>query len=127
MKQHFVVTALASMLIAALPVMSAPANQYAQAVANFNSGNYQQAATEFESLKATFPNNVLTHYYLARCHQALGHVDQAKQEYEWVTKNGDGSLKGLAVKGMAGLSGAKVSKPVARKKVKKILEFYADW
>jgi outer membrane protein assembly factor BamD (BamD/ComL family) len=125
MKQHFVVTALASLLIAALPAMSAPANLYAQAVADYNAGKYGQAATEFETIKAQYPNNALTHYYLALCRQALGHLDKAKQEYQWVSQYGDASLKGLANQGMARLSGAKT--PAAAGKVRKILEFYADW
>ncbi len=125
MKQHFVVTALASLVIAALPAMSAPANLYAQAVADYNSGNYGKAAGKFETLKASYPNNALTHYYLALCRQALGHLDKAKQEYQWVSQYGDASLKGLANQGMSRLSGS--SSPVAAGKVKKILEFYADW
>ena len=124
MKQQFVVIALAS-LLAALPAISAPANLYAQAVADYNAGNYGKAASEFETLKASYPNNALTHYYLGLCRQALGHLDKAKQEYQWVSQYGDASLKGLANQGMSRLGGS--SSPAAMGKVKKILEFYADW
>lgn len=146
MKKQHVVNALASLLIAALPAMSAPANLYAQAVADYNAGKYGQAASEFETIKAQYPNNALTHYYLALCRQALGHFDKARQEYEWVSQNGDASLKGLAAQGMSRMSGVKTSvsssggathtasatqapsnRPPAGAKVKKILEFYADW
>ncbi|MCC7530496.1 MAG: tetratricopeptide repeat protein [Candidatus Melainabacteria bacterium] len=146
MKKHHVVNALAALLIAALPALSAPANLYAQAVADYNAGKYGQAATAFETIKAQYPNNALTHYYLALCRQALGHFDKARQEYEWVSQHGDASLKGLAAQGMSRMSGVKTSasgsgsathtasatqspagRPPAGAKVKKILEFYADW
>ncbi len=146
MKKHHVVNALASLLIAAAPAMSAPANLYAQAVADYNAGKYGQAATEFETIKAQYPNNALTHYYLALCRQALGHFDKARQEYEWVSQYGDASLKGLAAQGLSRMSGVKTSasgasssssaasatqvasnRPPAGAKVRKILEFYADW
>ncbi len=146
MKKHFLANALASLLIVALPAMSAPANQYAQAVADYNAGRYGQAATQFETIKASYPNNALTHYYLALCRQALGHFDRARQEYEWVSQYGDASLKGLAAQGMARMSGVRTSsssagsgsrtasatqspstRPPAGAKIRKILEFYADW
>lgn len=127
MKKHHVVNALAALLIAALPAMSAPANLYAQAVADYNAGKYGQAATAFETIKAQYPNNALTHYYLALCRQALGQFAKARQEYEWVSQYGDASLKGMAAQGMSRLSGSKSSGTITAGKVRKILEFYADW
>lgn len=144
MRKNHVAGALASLLIAVLPAMSAP-NLYAQAVADYNAGKYGQAASEFESVKAQYPNNALTHYYLALCRQALGHFEKARQEYEWVSQNGDPNLKSLAAQGLSRMSGVKTSvssgssmrtasaapvagsRPPAAAKVRKILEFYADW
>ncbi|PZM80260.1 MAG: hypothetical protein DKT66_13395 [Candidatus Melainabacteria bacterium] len=125
MKKHHVVGALALLLIAVLPAVSAPAS-YGQAVADYNAGKYQQAASEFEAIKAQYPTNALTRYYLALCRQALGHLDKAKQEYDWVSQNGDANLKGLASQGLARLSGNRTGS-VQAGKVRKILEFYADW
>lgn len=144
MRKNHVAVALASLLVAVLPAISAP-NLYAQAVADYNAGKYGQAASEFESVKAQYPNNALTHYYLALCRQALGHFEKARQEYEWVSQNGDANLKSLAAQGLTRMSGVKTSvssgsstrtasaspaagsRPPAGAKVRKILEFYADW
>jgi len=95
-----------------------------QAVADYNAGKYGQAATAFESLKKQYPNNALTHYYLALSRQAMGQMDKARVEYQWVSQYGDASLKGLAAQGLARLSGGRSAQPG---KVRKILEFYADW
>lgn len=146
MKKRHLINAIAASLVAILPAVSAPANSYNQAVADYNAGRYGQAAAAFETIKASYPNNALTHYYLALCRQALGHFDKARQEYEWVSQYGDASLKGLASQGLSRMSGAKTStsysggststasaspaagsRPPANAKVKKILEFYADW
>ncbi|MCC6978387.1 MAG: tetratricopeptide repeat protein [Candidatus Melainabacteria bacterium] len=125
MQKRHLINAIAACLVAVLPAMSAPANMYNQAVADYNAGRYGQAAAAFESLKTSYPNNALTHYYLALCRQALGHLDKAKQEYQWVSQYGDASLKGLAAQGLSRMSGARSS--VSNGKVKKILEFYASW
>jgi len=144
-KRHFI-NAVAASLVSVLPAVSAPASLYNQAVADYNAGRFGQAATAFETLKASYPNNALTHYYLALCRQALGHFEKARQEYEWVSQYGDASLKGLAAQGLARMSGARTSvsysggssntatgssaggsRPQANARVKKILEFYADW
>jgi len=149
MKKRHIANAMAALIAAVLPAISAPANLYRQAVADYNAGSYGKAAGEFEQLKAAYPNNALTRYYLALCRQALGHFEKAKQEYEWVSQYGDANLKGMAAQGMARMSGARTSvsysgssssaprtasanqapsnRPPAGAKVKKILEFYADW
>lgn len=144
MRKNHVAGALASLLIAVVPAMSAP-NLYAQAVADYNAGKYGQAASEFETVKAQYPTNALTHYYLALCRQALGHFDKARQEYELASQYGDARLKGLASQGLSRMSGVRASgsssssmstasaspaaggRPVAGAKVRKIYEFYADW
>jgi hypothetical protein len=81
--------------------------------------------------------------------QALGHIDQAKQEYQLSIQYGDARLKQLGQQGLSILGGAKTqiayggggssapqmiaggsrssSAPQAKNKVKKIYEFYADW
>lgn len=122
-KKH-VAGLLASLLLAVIPAMAAP-NLYAQAVADYNAGKYGQAASAFETLKNQYPNNALTHYYLALSRQALGQMNKAREEYQWVSQYGDASLKGLATQGLARLSGKSGSAQPG--KVKKILEFYADW
>lgn len=147
MKQRHIAKAVVALLMAALPATAAPGNLYSQAVADYNAGAYGKAAGEFEQLKAAYPNNALTRYYLALCRQALGHFEKAKEEYAWVSQYGDANLKGMAAQGMARMSGAKTSvsysgsgstrsastgsvannRPPAGAKVKKILEFYADW
>src|SRR5689334_9355688 len=84
---------LIQMAIVMLPVWAAP--NFNHAVADYNAGKYGQAASEFESLKAAFPTNALTRYYLALSRQALGHFDKARQEYQYVATNGDARLKAM--------------------------------
>lgn len=147
MKKSHIANAAIALLIATLPASSAGNSQYAQAVADYNAGRYGKAAAEFEVLKGMYPTNALTRYYLALSRQALGHFEKARQEYEYVSMNGDANLKGLAAQGLARMSGARTSvsspsasasggssnsptqstRPPVTAKVKKILEFYADW
>jgi len=117
---------------------------FQQAVADYTAGKYAQASTELETYKQAYPNNAMVHYYLALCKQAMGQLEGAKKEYLWVTQNGDARLKGMAQSGFDQLSkvrsssssvatapttsSAPTSAPVvASAKVKKIIEFYADW
>lgn len=122
---------------------------FQQAVADYTAGKYSQANAEFETYKQAYPTNAMVHYYLALCKQALGHIEGAKAEYLWVTQNGDARLRGMAQSGFDQLSKAKYSGSssssvatatpshtatsasstpiVATAKVKKIIEFYADW
>lgn len=152
MKKYHVVNALASLLLAALPALSAPTNLYNQAVADYNSGKYRQAATAFETIKEASPSNAMNHYYLALCRQALGQYNKAILEYQWVSQNGDARLKGLAVQGLSRMSGVKTAvaasgltprttseplsiaagqarsnRPPAVAKVKKVIKFTAAW
>lgn len=77
---------------------------YERAVADYSAGKYGQAASEFEALKASYPTNALTRYYLALTRQALGHFDKAKEEYQWVATNGDARLRAMALQGMQRMS-----------------------
>lgn len=138
--------AVIATILGPLPVVAAP--DFKSAVADYNAGKYGQAATEFESLKAAYPNNALTRYYLGLSRQALGHFEKAKQEYQWVSANGDARLRTMAAQGMQRLSGAKTSvtqvpAPITQSqnnstarvatsnspaaKVTKILKFTAPW
>jgi len=82
---------------------------YNQAVADYTAGKYGQAASEFESLKAAYPNNLLVRYYLALTRQALGHFEKAKTEYQWVATNGDARLKVMAQQGLQRMGNTKSS------------------
>lgn len=128
------------------PALAAPS--YPQAKADYDSGKYSQALAAFQALSATYPTNALVHYYLALCHQNLGHMGQAKAEYQIVVSSGQPQLVPLAAKGLATLAGARSSSgsgssasasfsapshesstgsKVAMGKVKKVLEFWAEW
>lgn len=115
-----------------------------QAVADYNAGRYAQALFEFNQYKATYPTYPLVHYYLALCHQAMNHIGEARAEFDWVAQHGDARLGGMARAGAQQLShlsttsggssapstttapeAAAQTKVAAR--VKKIIEFYADW
>ncbi|MBI5171436.1 MAG: tetratricopeptide repeat protein [Candidatus Melainabacteria bacterium] len=122
------------------PAQAAP-DAYQKAKGDYDSKNYASALTQFKALAAAYPRNALCHYYLALCHQALGHVPQAQQEFQMVQQLDRGSLGQYAAQGMRQLSGARTSSggPIAiasaggsgtsqaRSKVRKIYEFYADW
>jgi thiol-disulfide isomerase/thioredoxin len=82
---------------------------YDKAVADYTAGKYGQAASEFESLKAAYPSNLLVRYYLALTRQALGHFDRARAEYQWVATNGDARLKAMAQQGLSRMGNVKSS------------------
>lgn len=131
----------------------AQAPSYPQAVADYNGGRYARALSQFQALKVLYPTNALVHYYSALCEQAVGHIPQARAEFSWVIANGPASLKGMATSGLNQLSNARTSSSSSssssaspmvasntsaggsgssgstapKAKVKKILEFYADW
>ncbi len=123
------------------PAQAAP-DAYQKAKGDYDSKNYASALAQFKALAAAYPRNALCHYYLALCHQALGHVPQAQQEFQVVQQLDRGSLGQYAAQGMRQLSGARsssgtgaitiasaggASSTQARSKVRKIYEFYADW
>lgn len=124
MNKMHVAAALAALIVVAAPAFSAPAS-FPEAVADYNAGRYSMAATKFESLKQAYPTNALSHYYLGLSRQALGHLDKAKEEYQWVSTNGDPRLRALATQGLTRMGGAPTSR--SNGKVKRILKFTADW
>lgn len=144
MKILNLVIAISIWLAVQPPAHSAPS--FKDAVAAYNAGKYAQALQDFSAFKASSPNNVLTRYYLALCHQALNHTSQAKEEYNFVLSYGDPTLKGYASKGLAQMSGlrsqssSQASSAVIKSgggsvgqqapaptKVRKVIEFYTDW
>ncbi len=151
MRRLLLTATLSSWLFIQSGALGAPANDaFLQAVDQYNKGQYRQALAGFNGLKTKYPNDTKVHYYLALCHQALNHVADARTEYQWVQSNGrDPALKAHAGKGLqvlsqmhsSGSSAANPSPsgggqlpggagPVASggaTKVKKVIEFYADW
>ena len=125
-----------------LPCLSAPAS-YDQAVKDYGAGKYTLALSEFQAYKAAYPSNALVHYYIGLCQQSLGRIDQAKAEYQWVATNGDTQLKSRAQAGLnqlsrvrssggsstssGSLSQASGSSTHSGGKVRRVLDFYADW
>jgi tetratricopeptide (TPR) repeat protein len=125
------------------PALAGPS--YSQAESDYKNGKYAQALASFQSLSTAYPNNVLVHYYLALCHQNLGHMGQAKAEYQIVIASRQPQLAPKAAIGLATIAGARsgsgsASSPstsntssndtgvrVATAKVKKVLEFWAEW
>ncbi len=130
-------------------VQAAPTFQ--QAMADYSNGKYALALSEFQAFKVSYPNNALVHYYVALCQQALGRIDQAKLEYKWVLDSRDANLSAKAATGLAQLSSARLTgsggssasssssqaavapvasgggQKIAMGKVKKVIEFWADW
>jgi tetratricopeptide (TPR) repeat protein len=149
MKKHL--TSAVSLFLCAIsiPAFAAPPT-FQQAAKDYQSGNYRQALSEFEELKASYPTNLQLHYYEGLCYQALGRLDQARTEYTYVANANSGSLKPMAQaalnqlsranRGGGGNSGGAQSGPGGSNptaiassttsgdhKVRKVLEFYADW
>lgn len=144
MKKLPVLISILGLLALSLPVIAGPGS-FEQAVGLYKSGKYAQALESFKQFGAAYPNNGLVHYYTAMSHQAVGHIDQAKQEYQLAANYGDASLKQLAAAGLAQLSHVRTqgsysgsssatsasatqtaSAPKAGAKVRRILEFYSD-
>ena len=149
MKKHL--TSALSLLFFAfsVPVFAAPAT-FPQATKNYRDGNFREALAEFEQLKAVYPSNLQIHYYEALCYQGLGRLDQARIEYTYVAK-ANSSLKPMAQAALDQLSKARgggggdsqgsmpslpggknaiasaVKTTPGEYKVRKVLEFYADW
>ncbi len=113
---------------------------FQSAVAEYKAGKYQSALAMFKAFAKASPNNVTVHYYTALCHHALNHVEQARQEYNFVIANGEPSYKALAEKAMSRLGIAQTSNATAAsqnpnspsqavpaRRAKKVIDFYADW
>jgi len=139
--------ALALTLVCAIGLTGAPKSaaqvNLGQAVRDYNAGSYSRALSEFQSLQSSYPTNALVHYYMALCEQSLGHLDQARNQFQWVISSGDARLKVLAQTGFSQLAGKSTqisysggsassavpsaSSSSAAGKVKRVIEFYADW
>ncbi len=141
---HKLILASSCLLLFAGQALAGPVSLQA-AIAEYKAGKYQSALTMFKTVNQTSPNNAMVHYYMALCHHGLGHTEQAKQEYQAVIASGDPRLKALAQAGMGKVSGVRSSgsslpakasgssetgnssQTTSATKVKKIIEFYADW
>jgi tetratricopeptide (TPR) repeat protein len=150
MKKHLTSAITLLLLALSIPVSAAPAT-FQKAAKDYREGNFRQSLAEFEELKASYPTNLQIHYYEALCYQGLGRLDQARVEYAFVASANSGSLKPLAQAaldqlsrargGGGGSQGSVPSSPGGRTalasaatnttpgeyKVRKVLEFYADW
>ncbi len=117
---------------------------FQSAVAEYKAGKYQSALSMFKTFNASSPNNPLVHYYIGLCQHRLGHIDQAKQEYQFVVTAGDVKLRPMAQQALIQLSGTHASgggfvsqsqagsatspsQTSSSRKAKKVIEFYADW
>jgi tetratricopeptide (TPR) repeat protein len=142
---------LACSAAALMPANAAPAG-FAEGVADYNNGKYARALSTFQAFAGSYPSNALVHYYIALSQQGLGHIDQAKSEYQWVVNSRDPKLAGQAAAGLAQLSrihttgsgagsnagssrmptsspppGGSVGQRAPQGKVSKILDFWATW
>jgi len=125
---------------------SAAPMTFESAVAEYKAGKYQSALSMFKTFSASSPSNPYVHYYIGLCQHRLGHIDQAKQEYQFVVNSRDGKLSPMAQQALSQLSGARTSggsvsqgaagqaassgspsQVSSSRKAKKIIEFYADW
>ncbi len=87
--------------------LAAPSFQ--EAAALYNAGKYPQALSMLQTIEPSFPNNPWLHYYMALSHQAMGHIEQAKAQYQFVVNSRDPKLCGQAATGLSQLSGIKTT------------------
>lgn len=149
--KRILTASIISLLVSGLLASSGPAlagqSEFSQAAALYKAGNYKQALAGFQALEQKYPRNELVHYYMALSHQAMGHIGQAKSQYQWIIDNGKSNLKAKAQTGLAQLGAAKThiggnpsasasqaqSAPtqtqaaVSQGKAARIIDFYADW
>lgn len=146
MRNALLLIVLAS-LLAFQPGTAYAQDAFERALLNYNAGRYQVALDGFSGIRAKYPDNALVHYYLALCHQALNHQSEARSEFEFVSARGNAKLRANAAAGLQQISRLRsqigVSRPVSKQpsklpsenkpavpppsKVKRIIEFYADW
>jgi len=138
------ILALACLGFFSTRALAAPSFQDAAAL--YNAGKYPQALSMLQTIEASYPNNPWVHYYMALSHQAMGHIEKAKAEYQIVVNSRDPKLCGMAATGLSQLSGIKTSgsgssapaplasssgggggQKLAMGKVKKVLDFWATW
>jgi tetratricopeptide (TPR) repeat protein len=152
MKKHLTSAIPLLFFAISVPVFAAPAT-FQQAAKDYREGNFRLALSEFEQLKVSYPTNLQLHYYEALCYQGLGRLDQARVEYSYVANANSGSLKPMAqaaldqlskahgggggggggggstpsLPGRTAIASAASSTTSGEFKVRKVLEFYADW
>jgi hypothetical protein len=92
---------IASCFFGAMPLAQAATAQ--EAMAEYNSGHYPAALSQFLVLEKQYPANAMVHYYTGLCRQAMGQISEAKTEYQWVSSHDQGKLKQYAASGLANL------------------------
>ena len=101
MMKKFAILFALTLWLSMAAAMEAAETDCSQAVADFNAHRYQRAFNQFKSLSEKYPDNEVVHYYLALCHQAMGRMKSARQEYKWVLDHGSSKLKAHAKKGIS--------------------------
>lgn len=146
-KLQKLILAISTLICVQSAALAAPMT-FESAVAEYKAGHYQSALSMFKAFSASSPSNAYVHYYIALCQHRLGHIDQARQEYQFVIQGRDAKLAPMAQAAMAQLSRAHTSgssgsqtPAVANgtaqssspsqvspgRRAKKVIEFYADW
>jgi hypothetical protein len=92
----------ASFFLVAMPLAIA-ASSAQEAMAEYNSGHYPAALSQFVALEKQYPTNAMVHYYTGLCRQAMGQISEARTEYQWVSSHDQGKLKQYAASGLANL------------------------
>ncbi|MDR3615343.1 MAG: thioredoxin family protein [Candidatus Obscuribacterales bacterium] len=92
----------ASFFLVAMPLAIA-ASTAQEAMAEYNSGHYPAALSQFVALEKQYPTNAMVHYYTGLCRQAMGQISEARTEYQWVSSHDQGKLKQYATSGLANL------------------------
>ncbi len=105
-KFNFVMLAL----VYSLPVFSANP-EWEHATSLYSSGSYSAALRALRKLAGVSPRDASIHYMIGRCYKELGKPQQAKAEFEWVSKYApDAQTKAMAAamlnQGVSGASSA---------------------
>jgi thiol-disulfide isomerase/thioredoxin len=139
------------LLSSALCVSSACAAGTAlqDAITDYNHGQYAVGLRKFLALERQASSSTMAHYYAALCEQNLNQTSEAKAEYEWISANGNATMKSYAQTGIENLNrrsasnrGGSVASAIARATapsapaaaalsrdggVKKVIEFTTSW
>ena len=76
-----------------------------KAVAAYNSRQYSQALSLFQSIISQNPSDAMSHYYMGLCYQYLDQMSSAQREYSWVMDHSNNqSLRGNAQQALQQLS-----------------------
>lgn len=76
-------TQAVAVLSTLMPAFATPAG-FDTAVAAYNSRQYSQALSQFQTVNRSNPSDASTHYYMGLCYQYLSQMSSAQQEYAWV-------------------------------------------